>query len=186
MRICVAVYRHGNGPDLAAFEDEEGALAWRTSIAKSWWEQEFPLDAPPSDEKIGETYFDRMAQKMTPEHFEFSWVEVQPRSSNGSASTDSGESTLLSVPTVHLNGTSRESLLEQLVDVNHALDVTMTALAKASPHGRDYYPQGDGALRKATREHESRCERIRSVQREIVQIAEALPPGRDRRPAAAA
>jgi len=42
------------------------------------------------------------------------------------------------LPTIHLNGTSREELVQQRVDVVEALDAVETVIGKAWPHGRDY------------------------------------------------
>ena len=36
------------------------AEAWRTEIAKEWWDSEFRGDERPSDDEIGAVYFDRM------------------------------------------------------------------------------------------------------------------------------
>ena len=176
MTVCVAVYQRSRGRDLAAFTDDREARAWRTEIAKNWWAHQFPTDEPPNEETIGEEYFKRMAESSTPEYFEFVVVDLEPRTSQAPLAT--ADLAPLSVPTVHLNGTSRESLLEQMTDASHALSAALQALQSASPHGRDYYPQGKEAIRKASREHASRYERVRSVQREIDQIAEALPAGR--------
>lgn len=51
------------------------------------------------------------------------------------------------IPTLHLNGTSRTELIKQLTDAGHALALAIDALGNASPHGRDYYPQGPDAFR---------------------------------------
>lgn len=44
------------------------------------------------------------------------------------------------IPTVHMNGTSPEDLLEQLVRAHQAVAGALEALDAASPNGRDYYP----------------------------------------------
>ncbi len=80
----------------------------------------------------------------------------------------------LSVPTMHLNGTSGDVLVAQLVDVGAALRATLRALDEAAPNARDYYVQGDEAFGKVMREHLSRVERVRSVLNEIYAINEAL------------
>jgi hypothetical protein len=80
----------------------------------------------------------------------------------------------LTVPTVHINGTSRDELLEQIRDAYLAIGKAMEALAKASPNGRDYYPQGDEACRAARKEHQSRAERLASVRDELLTIGQSL------------
>jgi len=42
MRVCVAVYEYRNGSQTRAFDSEEAALEWRTSIAKWNREAQFP------------------------------------------------------------------------------------------------------------------------------------------------
>jgi hypothetical protein len=74
------------------------------------------------------------------------------------------------IPTVHLNGTSREELCLLLDKANIALLAAYVAVSATAPHGRDYYPQGEEAFVKATAEHRSRLRRIREVQDEIVAI----------------
>ena len=74
-------------------------------------------------------------------------------------------------PTIHLNGTSAKSLLQDYCDAMLAIEKAQVALAKCSPNGRDYYPQGDEALRKAIKEHNRRAEKLREVWTEIEEIA---------------
>lgn len=44
----------------------------------------------------------------------------------------------LIVPTVNLNGSSEHDLIDQLTEIMTALSVAERAMAKATPHGRDY------------------------------------------------
>ena len=78
------------------------------------------------------------------------------------------------VPTIHLNGTGRETLLVQLENAGSALREALEALREASPNGRDYYPQGDGAGTEALREHMTRLERVKSVLTEITELHEKV------------
>ena len=82
--------------------------------------------------------------------------------------------TALTKPTIHLNGTSREALLEQYRDACDAVRTAMKAVADASPHGRDYYPQGKEAINKAIDEHVDRLRRLEGVLSELVQIGSDL------------
>lgn len=67
------------------------------------------------------------------------------------------------IPTVHLNGTSAESLTAQLQRVGRALDEAINALSIATPHDRDYYVQADpDAGRKARLATDERILRIES------------------------
>jgi len=78
------------------------------------------------------------------------------------------------VPTVHLNGTASEDLIEQLCDVSRALAEAIAVMQKAAPNGRDYYPQGPEAIKKALAEHAARLEMVDAVQREIEMLAERI------------
>lgn len=80
----------------------------------------------------------------------------------------------LTVPTIHLNGTSKDRLSDALCDAYDAINEAMKKLKATAPNGRDYYTQGAGALQKAENEHYSRMERLTSVMAELEQIAEAI------------
>jgi hypothetical protein len=41
-------------------------------------------------------------------------------------------------PQINLNGTAREQLVDQQLDVTHALDAALKAMSDAAPHPRDY------------------------------------------------
>jgi hypothetical protein len=74
-------------------------------------------------------------------------------------------------PTVHLNGTSGDDLLEQLTDANVSICEALTDLCDAAPNARDYYPQGDTAFRAARSQHDFRVARLISVREEIQALA---------------
>lgn len=78
------------------------------------------------------------------------------------------------IPTVHLNGTSRAALVEQLENAVNALRTATDAVAACNPHGRDYYTQGENALAEAAREHASRLARLLTVRDELSAIWEAI------------
>ena len=80
----------------------------------------------------------------------------------------------LSVPTVHLNGTSREELLTQLTTAADAVRDAISAVQKACPNGRDYYPQGKDAVREALRQHDNRLRCMADVLCDLSEIAEAI------------
>ena len=72
----------------------------------------------------------------------------------------------LVTPIVHLNGTSRDSLLGQRSDAYDALEKAAAALRQMAPNGRDYYLE-EGRLQKAEAQHMRRLAAIRSLQDEI-------------------
>lgn len=77
-------------------------------------------------------------------------------------------------PTVHLNGTSREALLDSYEQAGRAIDAALLALSDASPNARDYYPQGDGAFQTAVAQHRARYDALWAVKLEIEALAENL------------
>lgn len=81
----------------------------------------------------------------------------------------------LTIPTIHLNGSSREHLTAALEKAGTALHAAVAALNETAPHGRDYYPQADPmALSKATKEHVRRLARVQDVLEEIQSIHEEI------------
>lgn len=81
---------------------------------------------------------------------------------------------ILIVPTVHLNGTSRDDLLEQNVNAMHAVAAAMRALEAAAPNGRDYYPQAPNAITAAKEQHGDRLRSLADVHKELETIATAI------------
>ncbi len=77
-------------------------------------------------------------------------------------------------PMVHLNGTSRRELQEQLEAAGIALNEAIDQVSYAAPNGRDYYPLGPGAFQTATVQHLDRVQRLRSVRDELLAIYESL------------
>jgi hypothetical protein len=77
-------------------------------------------------------------------------------------------------PTVHLNGTSGASLIEQNRVVRVTLRTAIVALQEARPHARDYYPQGELAFSHAQSEYKSRMERLESVLHELEELGHKL------------
>jgi len=87
-------------------------------------------------------------------------------------------------PTVHLNGTSAETLFQQNLAAAGALRAAIAALHAAAPHGRDYYVQHDtegDSYSKVRKEHDARVERLRSVLAEVEEIAEHAAEAMDSR-----
>lgn len=76
------------------------------------------------------------------------------------------------IPTIHLNGTSRDVLAAALEEAGSRLHDARDALAKTAPNGRDYYPQGARAGRDAISwaldEHWARMHSLQAI---IDQIA---------------
>lgn len=73
----------------------------------------------------------------------------------------------MTIPTVHLNGTSKDALLEALEKASEALETAYHAIKRTAPNGRDYYPQQVQAFDAAVREHSGRLSRVDGVKNEI-------------------
>lgn len=78
------------------------------------------------------------------------------------------------IPTIHLNGTSRDSLLEGYAASVLAIRNAIVVLGYTAPNARDYYPQGAWAYQEALGEHRARLAKLDSVLAEIEAIAEAV------------
>ena len=76
----------------------------------------------------------------------------------------------MTVPTIHLNGTSAQSLLNGYFKAHRAAMDAIEALARTAPNGRDYYVQEDTAIDRAKIEHDARMRRLRDVIEELEAI----------------
>jgi len=81
------------------------------------------------------------------------------------------------VPSIHLNGTSKNELLEQQIEALRALRAAIAALRQAAPNGRDYYPQGTAAAARALAEHSRRLGNLHAVETELEDLALAISHG---------
>ena len=81
----------------------------------------------------------------------------------------------LAVPTVHLNGTAKAALLDQISEAIQALHQATDKLACAAPNARDYYVQADeSAFQTAAKQHAHRMLRLGAVIKELELIGEAI------------
>ena len=78
------------------------------------------------------------------------------------------------VPTIHLNGTDKQSLLDGYMHALEALRAAQDALGSIAPNPRDYYVQGDEAAYVAAKEHAQRYMALVTIIREIEAIAEKV------------
>lgn len=86
------------------------------------------------------------------------------------------------MPTIHLNGSGRENLENQVREAGEAIHAALEKMAAAAPHGRDYYPQDEGAItgpayKQAEKEHLARMEKVREVLKEYEQLYEWVSYG---------
>ena len=89
-----------------------------------------------------------------------------------------GTAEQLAVPTIHLNGTSADRLLEAIEAAYARCGEALDALCQCAPNGRDYYPQGPEAMDLATRQHWRRLEHVKAVRDELERLAIAIDEAR--------
>ena len=78
----------------------------------------------------------------------------------------------LTLPTVHRNGTSRDTLLEGYIAALDALRLAMEALQATAPNVRDYYVQAGDTFCMAQNQHFVRLARLRETLDELNTLAE--------------
>lgn len=88
------------------------------------------------------------------------------------------------IPTVHLNGTAGEVLLDQYTAATDAVRKALDALCDVDFNARDYYVQGTNAALAAQREHEARVTSLKCVRDELAAIVEGVQDQIDARDAA--
>ena len=85
-------------------------------------------------------------------------------------------------PIIHMNGSGKRALIDQLCAAYRAVQDAMDALRQASPNGRDYYLE-PGRLQKAEAQYQTRCESLKAVAESLEAEADAIQtqyPDRDR------
>ena len=78
----------------------------------------------------------------------------------------------MTLPTVHLNGTSAQSLYDAAEAAHDAVREAMRLLQQAAPNGRDYYPKGPSVFHQAQGEHVERLAHLQFVMGELEQQME--------------
>ena len=74
-------------------------------------------------------------------------------------------------PTVHLNGTSEESLLDGFSAAHNAIIDAIKAMEDCAPNARDYYVNY-GSIHIAISEHSARVASLVAVRDDIMELAE--------------
>ena len=72
------------------------------------------------------------------------------------------------IPTIHLNGTSRASLLSELESAHAAMSAAIDALRQVTVHGRDYYVQGEHAYTQARSEMDARLIALKDIANDVL------------------
>jgi histidinol phosphatase-like PHP family hydrolase len=82
---------------------------------------------------------------------------------------------MVMIPTIHMNGDKKETLLEGYCTAIHAVRAAAEAVQQnAHPNGRNFYPQGPDAIHRAIEEHIKRMVAIRGVLVELETMAEGI------------
>ena len=81
------------------------------------------------------------------------------------------KSPALVTPTININGSDAQQLMDALNDAMRSLHDASRALSKCSPHGRDYYVQGPDAIGIAIRQHVSRMQKLADISKELMTIS---------------
>jgi hypothetical protein len=76
-------------------------------------------------------------------------------------------------PIVHLNGTSREELIELRCKTYAAINDAYAVLKRMAPNGRDYYPE-PGLMDLAVAQHTRRMQTLDDLLKELVLELDAL------------
>lgn len=86
-------------------------------------------------------------------------------------------------PTIHMNGTSANELLDQLQTADMKLREAYEALCQSAPHSRDYYVQkGYPKSYETAREaHFSRLQAVDGVRKQLHELANAIQDQRHSR-----
>ena len=71
------------------------------------------------------------------------------------------------LPTIHLNGTGRDTLLREYSQARKALFEAQSAFSRITVHGRDYYPQGPAAFYCAQAERTQLWSHFQAIERHL-------------------
>lgn len=77
------------------------------------------------------------------------------------------------LPLIHMNGTSKRELLDQLRDVYHAVQEASQKLREAAPNQRDYYPVID-RWQPALAQYRRRSALLQNLADELCQQADLM------------
>lgn len=78
----------------------------------------------------------------------------------------SGDTVEIVLPIIHMNGNSRQSLLDEIQEAITALTEGLHRLAEMAPNGRNYYP-APGLLELAQAQHQQRLRALRTILKDL-------------------
>lgn len=85
---------------------------------------------------------------------------------------------ILQAPLIHLNGSSKARLKEDLAEAYQAIREASLKLHATAPHQRDYYPLPDGAWECARDQYLSRLKRLEEIEKELLAVRLAISEGK--------
>lgn len=85
----------------------------------------------------------------------------------------------MQIPTIHINGTSKDNLLKRIHTALTAIQKAERALTNTYPHPRDYITQPPTNINKAMAEHHQRLNYLRRIADELDKMYQEI----DRQPA---
>lgn len=74
------------------------------------------------------------------------------------------------LPTIHSNGTGKQTLLDGYLDAYHAVDAVAMTLRKVEFNARDYYVQGPDAWPQAVKERQEMFAKLESIKQDLMSI----------------
>jgi hypothetical protein len=77
------------------------------------------------------------------------------------------------VPSIHLNGSNPEDLVNLRLDAYRALHAAQDAICAMAPHERDYYPEPE-LFGRAYMQHYQRLQALSLIMSDLVAEAEAI------------
>lgn len=83
----------------------------------------------------------------------------------------------LAIPSVHMNGTGVQALVDDTSATLETLRAAVAIVAKNGPHARDYYVQPAGAFDRAAEQHRARVVILDAVAAELEALALAVLDG---------
>lgn len=87
----------------------------------------------------------------------------------------------VTLPTVHMNGDTANTLCTQNWDAALAVEAAIDAVQKAAPNARNFYVQADpDAFRKAQDEHQVRLKALNAIYLDLTRIVQHTSPDRSR------
>ncbi len=76
----------------------------------------------------------------------------------------------VAIPTVHMNGTSAESLIDDAMKAYQAVGNALEAMRAVTPNARDYYVKGEEAAAEARLQHQLRVMKLTDVRDDLQTI----------------